>query len=83
MNTCKRFGYICTNNDVIVKVKPITVEKYFENGFICCDFEIIEIYNFFTKEYVNEANLHRITLPLYTYFVYNEHDASIRSTEIR
>ena len=76
MDNCKRFGYAriinYAINDTIVKIKPITVERYFENGFYCNDYEIIECYNFFTKENVND--IRQPPGGLFT-FLYNDHDA--------
>jgi hypothetical protein len=67
---CIRFGYARLENDIIIKVKPVSIINICVNNFRSNEYTVIESYDFFTKQlkdihYVGAGRL----------FYYNETDA--------
>jgi antitoxin component YwqK of YwqJK toxin-antitoxin module len=72
---CTRFGYArhYDYNNIIIKVKPVSIEYSYVNGFSSRNYTIVEIYDFLTKKQHSVDN--HYLLSRFKGFLYNETDA--------
>jgi antitoxin component YwqK of YwqJK toxin-antitoxin module len=70
VTNCNRFGYarLDDENDIIIKVKPISILASYVNGFVSDNFNVIESYDFFTKRQ------EKCSVPPSVCFYYNENN---------